>query len=488
MVDSTGREAHLSSCPGVMQVMQAHASISTTLLVEGGYCHNQIMKCVEQAMKTYGHEVGDVYLRTCSVNWTKPCLFELPELWSSGNQTLHTREDETHDCVDVKFVRNWPGEENNAPGINRIGRVPLFASRYAGPEAMLEHRQIRLAPRRRQLGRFYQECQPWLSFRRMWKKIQKNGTFVYFFRAKTGGLGNKLMVLRYVFFLSLILKRELVIIPSDGIDIGLYFEEHLFQWKPKNQIRAKIHARRCFACNQLHIAKDEKATANRYTYLNSCTTAEMFASCNLGKHLRQQAPTTDTYLQGVLRLWETKHCFLASFFIVRQAMEDLLPEPFVKASHRVALHVRWGDYYLKSVQEGEFAHGSDRRIGLRKLERCLRRMDLLHHTVHALKRNQSTYLFAASDMSKMLHSVIQGMKNFTWTGRSPEMSNIHMLPESKSFHTGRRIEGNSMDKSFRPAIYDFLGLSLSDLVYAPAASTFSRQASEFGLIKLINHC
>lgn len=168
-------------------------------------------------------------------------------------------------------------------------------------------------------------------------------------------------------------------------------------------------------------------------------------------------------------------------------MVNLLPEPFVKASHRLALHVRWGDFYLKSVQEGNFAHGSDKRIDSRKLERCLRRMDL-HHTSHFVERNRSMYLFAASDMPKMLHGVIQGMRNFSWARRFPKVSNIHMLPESKSLHTGRKIQGNSMDKSFRPAVYDFLGLSLSDLIYAPAASTFSRQASEFGLIKLIHHC
>lgn len=438
-------------------------------------------------MKTYGFEVGDIYLRTCGVNWTKQCLLELPGIWSSGNQTLHIKEDETQDCMDVKFARNWSIEVDIASGSNPVRQDPLFPSRYAGPQAMLQDRQSRLDPRKRQLGRFFQECQSWLSFRKMWQATEKNGTFVYFFKTNTGGLGNKLTVLRYVFFLSLVFKRELVIMPSDGIDISLYFEEHLFDWKPKSKTSMKIYARRCFACDQIHLVKDAKATANRYTYLNSCTTAEMFASCNLGKHLKEQATATDIYLQSVLRLWKTKHCFLASFFSMKQTMENLLPEPFVKASHRLALHVRWGDFYLKSLQEGNFAHGRDKRIDSRKLERCLRRMDL-HHTSNSVERNRSVYLFAASDMPKMLHGVIQGMRNFSWARRFPEMSNIHMLPESKSLHTGRKIQGNSMDKSFRPAVCDFLGLSLSDLIYAPGASTFSRQASEFGLVKLIHHC
>ena len=186
-------------------------------------------------MQTYGFEVGDVYLRTCGVNWTKQCLPELPELWSSGNQTLHTKEDETQGCMNVKFARNWSIEVENASGSNPVRQDSLFPSRYAGPQAMLQDRQSRLDPRKRQLGRFFLECQSWLSFRKMWQATEKNGTFVYFFKTNTGGLGNKLMLLRYVFFLSLVFKRELVIMPSDGIDISLYFEEHLFDWKPKNK-------------------------------------------------------------------------------------------------------------------------------------------------------------------------------------------------------------------------------------------------------------
>eukprot|EP00963_Diacronema_lutheri_P004472 scaffold338_cov361-Pavlova_lutheri.AAC.32 len=483
-----GYAAHLSKCPGVIQVLDAELAISPTILVEKGRCCDQVLRCVEEMINTHHFDIEDVRIRGCGVGWPTPCPLELPVPWCRGNETENQASYGVETHVESEFVRRWPTNESKASGAREMGDLPVHQHKDTRSETVAESRRFPLGPRTRQLGRFYRQCQSWLSFRNTWNAERKDGVLVYFFRTNTGGLGNKLMVLRYVFFLALILKKELVIMPSDGIDISHYFEEHLYQWKPRNETSVRIHARRCFACDQLDLVKDAKSTANKYTYLNTCSTAKIFASCNLGRHLRQQAPPADMYLQGVLRLWETKHCFLASFFSVKTFIEDLLPAAFVAANHRIALHVRWGDYYLKSVQEGVFPHGNDRRTGFRKLEHCLRRIELDHRSNLSVERNQSTYFFAASDMPKMLHSVIHGMKNFSWTGGSTSKSNIHLLPESKSLHTGRRIRGESMHQSFRPAIFDFVGLSLSDLIYAPGASTFSRQASEFGLTRLTRHC
>ena len=338
--------------------------------------------------------------------------------------------------------------------------------------------------------RFEQQCTAWKDSLEYLNEAEHEGGLVYNFGLGDGGFGNKLRSLRFNFFVSLLLKKRFFIVGVDGVDIVRYFKPNLYDWMLPSAFNSSIKQLPCFSCPDLASNRSITQDLPLFITLRGCSTAPQYSGCNIGEILRRnKSLLSEESRNEFMKLWNARHCFLQSMLAVTDNVYSTLPQGFFSASHRIGLHVRWGDFYLKSFQtDSVFKHQKDRRVEKKKVMLCLKRL-CGSTTIQGDSGSQkSVYLYTATDMPQKLYFLYKEMYNSTLTTELPCSSNVDLLSNRYSYHTGKNTSTTSIHNMFLIAVADFLALSRSEMIVAPGRSSFSEQAAMFGLVKLKSTC
>ena len=337
--------------------------------------------------------------------------------------------------------------------------------------------------------RFEKRCTVWMDNPLLLDEAGEGGV-VFSFGLGKGGLGNKLAALRYNFFISLLLRKKLFVVSVDGVDISMYFKPHLYDWRLPPTFNSSIDNMSCFSCADLAGNKWSTTSLPQFISFHGCSYSRRFSLCNIGGFLGKRHTTLPAGIRnGILELWKSRQCFLRSMLIVAEDVYSFLPTHFLAAKRRIGLHVRWGDFYLKSVQvDSAFRHSKDKRVNKGMVKSCLKQLCELSSLDKNTKIRSSVYLYMATDMPQKLHSVYQEFHRTTNASYLSCSSNAHLLSNSDAYHTGMKTSMTTVDRAFSLAIADFVALSQSDKIVAPAYSTFSDEAAMFGLVKLRASC
>lgn len=334
-------------------------------------------------------------------------------------------------------------------------------------------------------ARFEKECSAWRNSPLLLNGSEQDGAVVFGFGVRFSGLGNKFRIMRSNFFISLLLKKRFLIQGIEGVDIGLYFEPSRYNWILPPGMNSTDQKFPFFECLDLATHMRERNALPLFISLKGCSAIE--GALDIGKIVRSRSDLSAGFVDQVMKLWETRHCFLQTMFRVTDRVYSSLPHEFFLANERIGFHVRWGDFYLKSVQRDSDLV-EEKRVTEDAVVSCLKKL-CKPTTPGILPLGQkSAYIYMASDMPRKLYSVYRKMYKFGNASEWTCLSNVHRLPRSISYHTGRHTALASIDSIFLPAIADFVALSRSQIIVAPMESTFSMEAASFGLQKLERAC
>lgn len=329
--------------------------------------------------------------------------------------------------------------------------------------------------------RFEKECSAWRESPLLLNGVGENGVVVFKLGFGGEGLGNKFRVLSGNFWVSLLLKKSLVIQGVDGLDVRMFFKPNLYHWMPPPGMNFTTGNLPSLNCSDVDSHMSNKSALPLFITLHGCSNKGS-GQIDIGEVLRQSRSVSAGFAQEVMKLWKTKHCFLQSMFMATDNVYSSLPEDYFVAHKRIGLHVRWGDSILSTVQTDSHFY-DDRRVTKDKVMTCLKRMCKPRTSGVDPSRQKPVFIYMATDMPSLMHSVY--METYK-SGAASEwscVSNIRRLLHRKSYHTGRHTALASVDSIFLPAIADFVALAYSQIIMAPMHSSFSEQAAMFGLIK-----
>lgn len=329
--------------------------------------------------------------------------------------------------------------------------------------------------------RYEKQCSAWRESPLLQHGQHEVGAVVFRFGIGFGGLGNKLRVLIGNFWVSLLLKKRLLIQGVNGVDFGMFFKPNLYNWTIPPGISLTSENLPSFNCSDLVSHMGNIDALPLHISLHDCS-SKRSQMIDIGAVLRESRTVSTGFATEVMKLWETRHCFLQSMFMVTDTVHSFLPKDFFMAHERIGFHVRWGDVYLKTVQTDSHFSDDKKRVKKDQVKSCLKKLcKPATYGIHPSVQ-KPLFIYMATDVPKKLYSVYTEMYKSGNTTQRSCLSNIQMLSNRHSYHTGRHTSLASVDNIFLLAIADFVALAYSEIIVAPAHSSFSEQAAMFGLV------
>lgn len=333
---------------------------------------------------------------------------------------------------------------------------------------------------------------------------QNDGNFFFQRFGETGpadgGLGNKLMSLRFSFLLAYLLGAPFKVFPVDPsspIRLQDYFHPFRVDWLPRNQAPPKVNMS-IITCERLFDLHFVKGLRNRIVWLAqpSVNVARRCDLKSLSGYLLKNSVITASHHQHFLKLCETDRCFASTLFKFTPRLARLSKSSMASRYH--GLHLRWGDFYLSSISAQNsslFTRGSLSPIGT-PLESFINtiksHLHLPHHpgvdrrlslddAVHCLGYLQGPWFICTDNANETLTAVTLCNN-----------SSLHIVNNAKT-SLYKQVQHSAMPslahrETFDSSFQDLAMLALSDGVTAAARSSLSREAANLGLVPYTVGC